>query len=169
VVITELTADKANCRVVIRPNRSMSWKQSVLFIWSVAIVLGTVSIAFAVKGYWMIIPFAGLELAALIYCSYLVADSGMLCELVSMDESEVVVEKGRQRRKGSEKGGPSSRISFPRAWARVELKPYGRWYPDKLLIGASGSRVELGEFLGEEEKEKLAVELKRLLQEKTHY
>ncbi len=167
MVITELAADKANCRILIRPNRSMSWKQTVLFIWSVAIVLGVVSIAFAFQGYWMILPFAGAELAALIFCSYLVADSGMLCELVSMDESEVIVEKGRQKRKGSDKGGPQSRISFPRAWARVELKPHGKWYPDKLLIGASGNRVELGEFLGEEEKEKLAVELKELLRGKT--
>jgi uncharacterized membrane protein len=83
-----------------------------------------------------------------------------------MDETQVVVEKGRQRRRGSERGGPESRISFPRAWARVELRAQEGWYPDRLLIGASGNRVELGEFLADAEKKELAGELKRLLAEK---
>jgi len=149
--------------VVIRPNRSLSWRQSMLFVAAVALVLGTVSVVFAFKGYWMILPFAGLELAALIWCSYLVAHSGMRCEVVSMDESQVVVEKGRQRCSGSGSGGPESSISFPRAWARVELLPHEGWYPDRLVIGASGNRVELGEFLAEDEKKELAGNLKKLL------
>jgi len=166
VVTTECAAGQVRRRVVIRPNRSLSWRQSMLFVAAVALVLGAVSLVFAFKGYWLILPFAGLEIAALVWCTYLVADSGLLCEVVSMDDSEVVVEKGRQRRCGSDKGGPESRISFPRAWVRVELRPHQGWYPDRLTIGASGNRVELGEFLGETEKKELAGELKKLLAER---
>lgn len=163
MVTTECFPDEEHCRVVIRPNRSLSWRQSMLFVAAVALVLGTVSLVFAFMGYWLILPFAGLEIAALLFCTYLVANSGMRCEVVSMDESQVVVEKGRQRRCGSERGGPDSRISFPKAWARVELLPHEGWYPDRLLIGASGKRVEVGDFLGDSEKKELAGELKKLL------
>jgi len=46
----------------------------------------------------------------------------------------------------------------------VELsKKSGDWYPRRLWIGASGRRVELGEFLVDEEKTELAAELHRLL------
>jgi len=166
VVTTECFPDEAHCRVVIRPNRSLSWRQSMIFAAAVAGVLGTVSLVFAFKGYWLILPFAGLEIAALVSCSYLVAKAGMRCEVVSLDEAEVVVEKGSQRRCGSKTGGPESRVSFPRAWARVDLQPHRGWYPDRVVIGASGNRVEVGEFLGESEKKELAGELKKLLGKK---
>ena len=135
----------------------------MVFVVAVGLLLGAVSIVFALKGYWMILPFAGLEIAALAFCTYLVADSGFRCEVISLDASQVVIEKGRQRRYGSQRGGPESRVSFPRAWARVELQPHHGWYPDRVLIGASGKRVELGEFLSDSEKEELASQLNRLL------
>jgi uncharacterized membrane protein len=138
----------------------------MLFVVAVGLVLGTVSLVFAFMGYWLILPFAGLEIAALLFCTWLVAKAGTRCEVVSLDESQVVVEKGSQRRCGSERGGPESRVSFPRAWVRVELQAGEGWYPDRLLIGASGSRVELGEFLADAEKKELAGELKKLLAEK---
>jgi uncharacterized membrane protein len=46
----------------------------------------------------------------------------------------------------------------------VELAPaVKRWHPRRLWIGASGRRVEIGEFLIDEEKVALAAQLKRLL------
>jgi len=163
MVTSECSSDDIDCRLVVRPNRSLSWRESMVFVTAVALLLGVVSAVFAIKGYWMILPFAGLEVAALAYCTYRVADAGFRCEVISMDASQVVVEKGRQRRGASERGGPESRISFPRAWARVELSKHRGWYPDRLTISASGTRVELGGFLADEEKQQLAGELKRLL------
>jgi uncharacterized membrane protein len=46
----------------------------------------------------------------------------------------------------------------------VQLSGVGRgWYPRRVWIGASGRRVELGEFLIDDEKANLAAELNRLL------
>jgi uncharacterized membrane protein len=46
----------------------------------------------------------------------------------------------------------------------VELsKAVGRWYPRRLWIGASGRRVEIGEFLVDDEKAVLAAKLRRWL------
>lgn len=163
MVESECSADQIHCRVLIRPNRSLSWRHSMWFIGVVSVVLGAVSLAFALQGFWMILPFAGLEVAALIYCTYIVADAGFRCEVVTMNASEVVVEKGRQRRGQSRRGGPDSRVKFPRAWARVKLADQRGWYPQRLLICASGNEVELGSFLADEEKQRLAGELKRLL------
>jgi len=37
------------------------------------------------------------------------------------------------------------------------------WYPRRLWIGASGRRVEIGDFLVDEEKKELAAKLQRWL------
>lgn len=163
MVSTESLDDGCACRVVIRPNRSMSWRESMLFVLAVAALLTLVSVAFALQGLWMVLPFAGLEVAVLAYCTYRVSLAGYRCEVVSMDAARVVVEKGRENCAVNGNGGPDSSTSFPRAWTRVELKRNGGWYPDSLIIGASGKFVELGKFLADEEKRHLAGELQRLL------
>jgi uncharacterized membrane protein len=76
----------------------------------------------------------------------------------------VTVEKGRDRGRRPERGGPEQRVEFARGWVRVELsRGAERWYPRRLWIGASGRRVEIGAFLIEEEKAELAAELHKLL------
>lgn len=151
-------------RVVIRPNRSLSWRQSLVFLAAISVPLLLVSVVLAMRGYWLILPFAGLELAALFACIYVVSHAATRCEVVSIGESIVTVEKGRDRGRCAEAGGPDERTEFARGWVRVELSRQAtHWYPRRLWIGASGRRVELGEFLVDDEKEELATELHRLL------
>jgi uncharacterized membrane protein len=76
----------------------------------------------------------------------------------------VVVEKGRERGRREASGGPELKLEFSRNWARVELAAASqRWHPRRLWIGASGKRVEIGEFLVDDEKAALAAQLKRML------
>lgn len=151
-------------RVVIRPNRSLSWHQSLVFLAAIAVPLLLVSIVLALRGFWMVLPFAGLELLALFVAIYVVSHAARRCEVVSIGESVVTVEKGRDRGRCADRGGPEERVEFARGWVRVELTPAsGRWYPKRLWVGASGRRVEIAEFLVEDEKTELAAELHRLL------
>ena len=151
-------------RITIRPNRSLSWRQSMVFLGATAVPLLLISVVLAAKGYWLVLPFAGLELAALFACLYVVAHAACRCEVVSIGESVVTVEKGRDRGLGPEQVGPEQRMQFARGWARVELsEKSSHWYPRRLWIGASGRRVEIGEFLVDDEKTELAAELHRLL------
>lgn len=151
-------------RVMIRPNRSLSWHQSMVFLGAIAVPMVLVSVVLAVKGYWLILPFAGVEIAVLFACFYVVAHAACRCEVISIGESLVTVEKGRDRGMGPEPVGTAGRTKFARGWVRVELSDRaGHWYPQRLWIGASGRRVEIGEFLVEEEKTELAAELHRLL------
>lgn len=151
-------------RVMIRPNRSLSWRQSMVFLGAIAVPLLLISVVLAARGYWLVLPFAGLELAALFACLYVVAHAACRCEVVSIGESVVTVEKGRDRGRGPEQVDPEQRTQFARGWVRVELsREQSHWYPRRLWIGASGRRVEIGEFLVDEEKAELAAELHRLL------
>jgi len=164
MVISDSCPDTKSRRVMIRPNQSLSWRQSMMFLGAIAVPLLLVSVVLAVRGYWLILPFAGLEMGALFASLYLVSHAACRCQLVSIGESVVTVEKGRDRGYGPELAGPEGRTEFARGWVRVEFsKRSNDWYPRRLWIGASGRRVELGEFLVDEEKTELAAELHRLL------
>ena len=164
MVISENSPRDKVSRVVIRPNRSLSWRQSMMFLGAIAVPLLLVSVVLASRGLWLVLPFAGMELAALFAAIYVVSHAAQRCEVVSIGESMVTIEKGRDRGRHPEKGGPEQRVEFARGWVKVELSPStGRWYPKRLWIGASGRRVEIAEFLVEEEKTELAAELHKML------
>lgn len=158
MVSTCCAPGNAECRIVIRPDRSLNWGQSLTFLGVMAATLGIISLGLSILGYWLVLPFAGLELALLAWCSWRVAKGGMRCEVVSLNAEEVRVEKGL-----SGCGGPVDTVSYPRAWARVELREGGSWYPRRLRLGASGIWTELGSFLAEGEKRRLARRLEQLL------
>ena len=133
------------------------------FLLGTSVVTLSIALVFALKGYWMIFPFAGLELAALAVCFYLVANSARRREVVSITDALVTVEKGELRR-GNERGGPDSREEFPRCWTRVELSESTQSrHTRRLWIGAYGRRVELAEFLPDHEKQGLEQQLKKLI------
>ncbi len=165
MVSSEHLQDRDECRVVIRPNQSASWRQSMLFLAAIALPLLTIAVVMATQGLWLILPFAGLELAVLFVALYVVSHAARRCEVVSVTPSQVTVEKGRNRSRCQRKGGPEQRFEFVRAWVRVELSrnQARRLHPRQVWIGASGHRVELGNFLNDDEKAALASELKRLL------
>jgi uncharacterized membrane protein len=151
-------------RLVIRPNQSLSWRQSMVFLGAIAVPLTIVSGVLATQGFWLVLPFAGIEIAVLFGCMYLVSHACRRCQVVSVNDATVTVEKGRERGRHAASGGPELRMDFARDWARVELVPAAkRWHPRRLWIGASGRRIEIGEFLVDEEKAALAAQLKRLL------
>lgn len=149
-------ADEAGgtARIVVRPNRSLSWRGNVLFLASITAVSAIVAGGFAALGYWMMLPFAGLELAALGAGLYVCARKLGRCEVISIDEQAVQIESGYRY--------PQQRSRLQRAWVRVERRPSG-WHRSRLLLRSHGREVEVGSCLGEEEKGRLERELRDLL------
>lgn len=136
------------------------------FMTGISVLLLAIATVFAVKGYWLIFPFAGLELLALGAGFYVVAHAGRRRQIVTITDQLVTVEKGRVKDLGGQRGGPDTRTELPRHWTRVELvERRDTWYPPQLWLGAAGGRVEVGEFLCEEEKTSLAAQLRRLIRD----
>lgn len=164
VVTAESNTDATFWRLVIEPNCSLTWRQSMAFLVGISTLLLSVSLVFALKGYWLIFPFAGLELIALGIGLYVVAHAGRRRQVVTVTADLVTVEKGRVRADQAGRGGPETRTELPRHWTRVELvEREDSWYPPRLWLGASGARVEIGEFLCEGEKTGLAQQLRALI------
>jgi uncharacterized membrane protein len=104
----------------------------------------------------MILPFAGLEMLILGVVLYTVACRCYECEVISIAEDSILIERGRNY--------PQQRWALNRNWARVILTRCPRqWYPSRLLIRSHGRAIEVGQFLPEGERELLASELTRSL------
>jgi uncharacterized membrane protein len=159
--VVELVCDPAglDCHWVIRPNQSLSWRGALKVYAFIALCCLGIGIAFALNGFWPVLPFAGLEVVVLGTAFYLCLSRSQMREVVTVTADAVTVEKGRRR--------PQERWECPRAWARISLErsPIA-WYPSRLVIAFQGRDVEIGRFLNEEERCRLAVELKQIIHRK---
>jgi len=155
-MVSSTVDSKRHWQIVIRPNRSLTRRQlQLVFVGIATICLGIASV-FAVLGLWPVLPFAGAEVIAVGVGFYLSAMGGREMEVVSVDSDKVAVEKGRRRVR--------QRWELQRAWAQIRLlAPRIRWYPTRLVIRSHGSEVELGGFLNEEERRRLAGELQKAI------
>ncbi len=150
-------AGRSACRVEIRPNRSLSWKGAQAVVCGIALVSFTIAGAFASLGYWLLLPFAGLEIAALAAGFYLASLRSHEREEIAIDEASVALRRG----------GRVLHTLFhaPRAWARIHLDPSRyRGHPSRLLLCSQGREVEIGAGLSEVERTRLARLLRDRLQ-----
>jgi uncharacterized membrane protein len=139
-------------RFLIRPNCSLRWREVVRFYLAMVVVSFGIAVAFALQGAWLVLPFAGLEMAVLGAALYLVARRSYRWQVVSVHTDRIeIAEHGR---------GQQRLETFQRAWARVRLQPAAiQGHPSRLTIGSHGRRVEIGGCLNEDDKKYLAHEL----------
>ncbi|HSR02572.1 MAG TPA: DUF2244 domain-containing protein, partial [Methylophilaceae bacterium] len=132
-----------DCKVVARPNASLSPDGSLKLLIVLAIVMLVVSIGFIHIGAWLVMPFAGLELLAFATAFYHVNLHAADYESITIEEDRVIVEKRGYRNESS--------TVFQRYWTQVSLRESfgGR---SALYIGSHGKEVEFGKHLIDDEQ-----------------
>ena len=143
-------------RIEIVPNCSLSTRGALVFFgWVCATSFGVAGFM-ALRGYWPILPFAGLEMLLLGWALRRSLERRHHSEIITVSEDDVRVEQ-RDRAHYVE-------VVFPRHWARVKLRrPHSRLHPSCLTIESHGRRCEVGSFLTEQERRGLAQRLSRLI------
>jgi uncharacterized membrane protein len=141
---------------IVKPNQAMSWHALLLVYLGIAAVTLTIAVSFYIIGLTLILPFSGLEVIALGVALYICAWRGGVQEVIRITDDFITVERGREN--------PETRYKFQRSWVRVILeRSWNSWYPSRLLIRSHGREVEIGQFLNEQERQGLAIELDRAL------
>lgn len=116
-----------------------------------------IGIGFALLGAWMILPFAGLEIA--------IAGALSLWFYRHRDDSELVMIEADRVRVVKRWGNDTTRHDFSRHWVRVRVDHRaGHDGPTRLWIGSHGNFVPLGDYINDGDRTLLAQALKRLLQ-----
>lgn len=143
-------------RLVIQPNASLSTYGALAFLGLVCFVTFGLAGALAWLGYWLVLPFAGLEIAALAAALWWSMRDNAYREVISVGEERVAVEVGRHH--------PQRHWEFQRAWTRVRLEAgKGRHEPTRLWLGSHGKGCILGACLTDEERAAVAGRLAQWL------
>ena len=139
-------------RFTVRPNCALSWQTTKYVILFFAACFTAVGAYFASLGAWLVLPFAGLELAVLVAGFYFSALAGHSREVIELRGNELRVLRGGRC--------PKEVATFSRHWTRVVLvrDPRG-WHPSRLVLRSHGRSLEIQTRLVEAEREKLATDL----------
>jgi len=148
--------DAGPLRIEIRPNCSLNQRSARVFFASACVVPFGMGAFLALKGFWPILPFAGLEMALLAWALKVALERRFHSQTVTVTEADVAVESHARL--------TSERVVFPRHWAQVKLRrPAASLHPSRLTIESHGRQCELGSFLTDEERRGLALRLQRLI------
>ncbi|HXO64425.1 MAG TPA: DUF2244 domain-containing protein [Steroidobacteraceae bacterium] len=148
--------DPQALRIEIRPNCSLTVRGARAFFFGACIAPFGVGGFLALKGFWPILPFAGLEMVVLAWALKASLERRFHSQTIIVSEGEVSIESRERER--------CARVVFPRHWAQVKLRrPAASLHPSRLTIESHGRQCELGSFLTEEERRGLALRLTRLI------
>lgn len=147
-----------DAQLVIGPNASLTSRQA----WAAMGLAGgvglTIAGVWAVLGFWPVLPFAGLELAALGAALYVVQRRNRYREVLTFVGPVLRVEFGALGR------GARTRVELPRAWTRVRIAAgVHRHDPHRLCLEYGAQQVTVGRCLTDAERERLAARIKELL------
>lgn len=147
-------------RFVLGPNSSLSVRGAWFFMASVSFATLGAAVWCALHGFWPVLPFAGLELAAVGWALVVSMRRNRYREVVSFTADQVCVEFGLAGQ------GAQARAELPRGWARVwiERDAQRRHAATRLVLGCSGQRIVIGACLTDEERAALKERLGKILQ-----
>jgi uncharacterized membrane protein len=148
----------ADTRLVIGPNASLSDRQALGFFAGMCGVCLTIAAVFAGLGLWPVLPFAGLELAALAAALWVVVQRNRYREVLEFAGERLRVEFGITGE------GARARCEWPRSGTRVWLErgPHGN-SPTRLVLACGTAQLSIGACLTDAERAGLMKRLKELI------
>lgn len=148
------TAPPHDTVIVVKPNASLSVLQAWCFMASISTVSLAVAGYLALQGFWPVLPFAGVELAALGAALWVSMRGNAYREIIRVDGDRVTIEYGMVGQ------GAQSRVEVPRAMIRVwNARDFAGGTHLQLACGEQ--RFEVGRCLGPQDR----VSLDRRLRE----
>jgi uncharacterized membrane protein len=145
-------------RLVIGPNASLSAGQALGFFAGLSAVCLAIAGGFAWMGLWLILPFAGLELAAVGAALVVVIRRNRYREVLVFEGERLRLEVGRVG------AGIENRTEWVRGLTRVILERGPQVCdPTRLVLDCGGQRRIIGRCLTDAERVALARRLKELI------
>lgn len=142
--------------LLIRPNRSMNWADNRRWMAFLSALTLTLAFSFALRGMWPILVASLIQLPWVWLAVYKVALDCQRRECVRFTDAEIVIHRGRYR--------PVQELRFPRGWTRLVVEPgESLRRPMRLYLRCHGRETELGGYLHEDERRRLADTLRPLL------
>lgn len=156
MVYSEFNPETGSGYIVLKPNNSATWRFNMMVVASLAFIATLISTFFLLQGLWLIAPFSGLEVLALLGCLYLCARANIQTEVIKFSPDKVIIEQGRTFAEKS--------WEYHRSWAKILVRKHRRaGHPDQVVIRSHGKEVELGSFLNGDDRKTLVKKLRKII------
>ena len=142
--------------ITLAPHCALTPRGARLFFASVCLPCLSVAFICLSRGFWPVLPFAGLELLLLALVLRHSMRRRLDSQVLTLDEDHVAIEtRFRQQ---------VSCVVFSRHWAQVKLRRADKaLHASRLMIESHGRSIEVGNFLNDDERHALAGRLMRLI------
>ena len=132
--------------ITLLPNRSATWRQTKYFLLFFACVSLTIAFYWVAQGAWVVLPFAGIEIALLSLMMYRVSWLTYRRQIITVSPDSIRMEMGVHY--------PSHSWQIQRFGAVLHVeKPETRFGPVRLMVKQSGHSAEVGHFLNQQDKQ----------------
>jgi uncharacterized membrane protein len=143
-------------RIEIAPHCSLSPRGARWFFISVCVASLSIALPISLMGFWLVLPFAGLEIALVGWALKVSMARRHQRQTIVVSEELVTIEDVSPPK--------HQRVEFPRHWAQVRIRAGGSpLHPSRLTVESHGRGLEVGHFLNEQERLSLAKRLRRLI------
>ncbi len=143
-------------KIVLRPNRSWTWRANTYFVGTLMVISLSIAVAFTLQGMWVILPFTVLEMAILLACLYYCVRRTHIQEVLTFSPESLVLERGINR--------PQLRVEFQRYFTRFFVRgPKHPWYRKQIALRCRDRELEIGSFLSSDEKDDLIRQLRDMI------
>ena len=137
--------------IELRPNKSSSLRQNVLFFGMLSLICITFGVGFFIVGAPLILPFAGLEILALITIIKLNRDWSNQLQILAIDKLHVKITNNKRKK------------IYDRFLSKFLIQEKNR--AKVILLQSHKEQIEIGRFLTADEKDELIAILKRKVHE----
>jgi uncharacterized membrane protein len=139
-----------------RPHCSLTRAQERLAFWSLTVLCFGTAMGFAAMGFWLVLPFAGLEIGLLAWAFETLRGREGNFETLSIVGDAVVLEWRTGKLNG--------RREMNRQWVQVlcDCSTHGR--NCRICVSSHGRKTEVGHYLSDEARLQLAATLRSKLQ-----
>lgn len=135
-------------QIILTPNRSATWQHNLNIIGLLSVVVFVISMFWAYMGVWIILPFAGAELAAVAYFIYRTSHNVHQQEVITLDAGHVRVERGRH--------APHFNIAFTKEQCEfIITRPRHYLSAASIVLEHLEDKLQLGEFLNRHDTDEL--------------
>ena len=146
-------ASESGLDLVIKRNCSIS-PRDLLWVLALAVCISLgIAVGFACVGAWPILPFTGIEIAALAAAFYVNGRHAADYERIALVEGRLLVE--------ASEAGRLQRHEFNPQWLRIDERRSGRDL--RLMLHWRGSELEVGRYLDADRRASLAARLRSSL------
>lgn len=156
MVSAEFDDERQTGQIILQPNHSWTWRANLYFLATLFVISIAIAIVFFVQGFWLILPFAGIEMLALTGAIYYCVRKTHRQEVLRFSQEAVVLESGVNK--------IEQQHHFQRYFTRIHVEPpAGARRSQRIAIAERDHRVLVGEFLNDDEKKTLIRELRQII------